>query len=203
MVCGRRSGPEQESLLKKRRRRKGRSRSLIACSPPGASGGRFPLGRVLQRRFSGLRISQSQGAPLVSVPGAGEGLPAARRQTCSTSWAGRGLRVPGGATEPTRAPNRRPEYADPRRGPPPGSARESRGEEQCPGCPEAREGLCPGEPLLSWSEPKRSLLGGAGAFPQIRCSHRCCFNGLGGEILTDSWNWEKEAWFLKNLRVGL
>lgn len=136
-------------------------------SAPAQAEGAFPnLARVLQRRFSGLLNC----SPVASSPTASpacEAKPACRPADNMLNVLVRAvvpLRVLRGATEP-RAPNRRPEYADPRRGPPPGSARESRGASRpLPRGPERDS--APGEPSLPvWSGDAEEPGAGGSAFP--------------------------------------
>lgn len=126
-------------------------------------------------------------------------------QHVKRSRAGRGgfLRAPERRCwSPERWPNRWLEYADPRSVHPAVSPAET-GEELPPGLLRGpKTDSAPGElspPVCSGGvkEP------GARAPSAETCrAHRCCLNRR-GRGLSVSWDWEREAWFLKLLRVGL
>lgn len=105
-----------------------------------------------------------------------------------------------------RRPNRQREFADPRSGYPRGSARGNGGEEPPPRLLKGRErDSAAGEPSPPvWRGGAEVPEPGARAPSAETCrAHRCCLNRQGRGLPVSFWDWEREAWFLQLLRVGL
>lgn len=107
---------------------------------------------------------------------------------------------------PEHGPNRRPECTDSRPGQTCGSARGNGGEKPQPGLLRGPErDYAPGEP-----SPPVCNCGAKEPEPRVRAlssetclAHRGALNQRGRGLSVSFWDWEREAWFLKFLRVGL
>lgn len=105
-----------------------------------------------------------------------------------------------------RRPNRQPEFADPRSGYPRGSARGNGGEEPPPRLLKGRErDSATGElsPPVCRGGAEVPEPGARAPSAETCRAHRCCPNRQGRGLSVSFWDWEREAWFLELLRVGL